>query len=132
MQNEAVKIDLVTCQERKDFPIHPESYSPRIFFTTVQLKDNYTVKQVRHYELLTTGYALVWLTLPTDFDYMHFVIPNLDHMNMFHADEPRPTSYWAGTTVPTTESLEEIPSVKKSVWIRPGVVDHNQLPEYGR
>jgi hypothetical protein len=115
MDTEAVKIDLVICKARQDFPAHPESYSPRIFFTTVQLgEDHYTVTHVRHYELLTTGYALVWKSLPTTFDYMHFIIPNLGHMNMYHSGLPRQVEYWTGTTVPSTESMGDyIPSLEK-------------------
>jgi hypothetical protein len=109
----AVKIDLVNCELGTNFPVHPESYSPRIFFTTVQ-KIVDSVTHVRHYELLTTGYALVWRSLPTGFEYMHFIIPNLAHMSMFHVDEGRPITYWAGTTVPSTESMGDyIPSLEK-------------------
>lgn len=86
------------------FPDHPESYSPRVFFSTVQEQDGH-VTHVRHYELLKTGYVLMWKTLPEGkFDFMYFTIQNLHCMSMRHADRPT-NAYWAGTTVPAAEQV---------------------------
>jgi hypothetical protein len=94
---------------------HPESYSPRIFFTTVQ-QENGTVTHVRHYELLQTGYALKWKTLPIDkFEFMHFTLQNLSGFNKMKVLPERVTTYWTGTTVPTDERLGQyIPTLENT------------------
>jgi hypothetical protein len=90
---------------------HPESYSPRVFFSTVQKNDEGVVIHVRHYELLQTGYALKWKSLPTRFEFMHFTIPALACFNKMKVD--RPETKWSGTYVSSNDRLGEfIPSLE--------------------
>src|SRR5208282_29373 len=98
-----VTTQTVISENASTFEEHPESYSPRIFFSTVH-QENDHVTHVRHYELLQTGYALKWKSLPVDkFEFMYFVIPSLSCFNKMKVTENRETSYWRGTTVETSE-----------------------------
>jgi hypothetical protein len=92
---------------------HPEAYHPRVFFTVAQTDSTGSVFYARHYELLTTGYALKWQTLPVGkFAFMHFIIKNLHQMRMVKADE-KVTSYWAGSARLVSESVgPSIPSLE--------------------
>ena len=72
----AVIFTKTTLCERGGFEEHPESYSPRIFFSVKSTE--------RTYELLQTGFFLSWPSLPpADFpEYMHFTIENLHCFSM--------------------------------------------------
>ena len=87
-----------TLASRDGHEEHPESMHPRVFFSVVQSEPaNGTTFYVRHYELLRTGYAIPWRTLPEGkFDYLHFILPTMKALRLSHADAPS-AAFWSGT-----------------------------------
>jgi hypothetical protein len=83
---------------------HPESMRPRVYLTVVH-EDGEHVDYVRHYEVLQTGWVIQRNSLPEgQFDYLHFMAPNLKHFRLAKAEHPV-TAYWAGTTTPVSASV---------------------------
>jgi hypothetical protein len=94
----AVHVTLAANDQHEE---HPESMRPRVFYSVVQDEGGHgTVFYVRHYEMLQTGYAIPWKTLPEGkFDFLHFIVKSQSQVRLSHADAPSP-AYWSGTTVP--------------------------------
>lgn len=97
-----VKTVVVIANQTNDHPAHPESLSPRVFYTVRELARSFTrlgaVIKVRHYEILQTGYAIPWKTLPKTFEYLHFTLDSEHCVNLVREGAAKfEGQYWAGT-----------------------------------
>jgi hypothetical protein len=86
-----------------NFEEHPESYRPRVFVNTWNW-DNPPTSDV--YELLTTGQAIPWPSLPKDcgFDYWTLSAPGLGCVKMVRHKKPELVCY-DGVMAPACEPI---------------------------